>query len=328
MSHLYKQKAVFWLAYSVQGKLIRKSLKTKDRATARYMQSKHDQDRLEGKAPVLNAGALAVLDDFNKAYEHHKTHRTHIEDLARIRGFITWASIDKVSDINEKALQSYFNHRIEGDKLALNTVNRIMASLKTFLNFAVRRHYIPENPLKAIKKYRLPENTPRFLTKDEIARVLAQAKKTDLYPAVAAAIYTGMRRSELFHLEWSDVDLLQNRVTICNKEGFTTKSKKARVIPLHPTLCGILKAYRRAEGRCFDYTNQRRVFRRILRKAGLGKDVGWHSLRHTFASHLVMQGVDIVTVSKLLGHSTIATTMIYAHLTKEHERSAVEKLKF
>lgn len=327
MSHLYQRGSIFWLAWSTHGRLGRKSLKTKDKTTARYLQSRHDQDTAEGKAPILNADIKSVLDEYRVAFEHHKAKRTHVEDLARIQHFIDWAKIHKISDIRESNLQDYFNHRINAEKIAPNTINRIMASLKTFLNFAVRRHYLPGNPIRPIKKYRLPVNPPRFLTKDEIAAVLKIAKKTYLYPCVATAIYTGARKSELFNLEWTDIDFDKNIITIRNKEGFTTKSRRFRAIPLHPALKAILKPYRLKKGLCFDHTNQRRVFRRIMRKAKL-KDVGWHSLRHTFASQLCMAGVDIVTVSKLLGHSSISTTMIYSHLTGDHVRGAVRKLRF
>ncbi len=327
MSHLYKQKAVFWLAWSVHGKLYRKSLKTKDKATARYLQAKHDQDTTEGKAPILNADINAVLEEYRIAFEHHKTRRTHAEDIARIKHFITWAKVYKISDIRETNLQDYFNYRINEHKLAPNTVNRIMASLKTFLNFAVRRRYLAENPVRSIKRYRLPVNPPRFLTKDEIREVLKGAKKTDLYPCIATAIYAGMRKSELFNLDWQDIDFSKNIITVQNKEGFTTKSRKFRVIPLHPALKAILISYKHDKGPCFDHTNQRRIFRRIMQQTKL-KDVGWHTMRHTFASQLVMAGVDIVTVSKLLGHSNIGTTMIYAHLTKDHEQGAIRRLDF
>lgn len=327
MSHLYKQKAVFWLAYSIDGKLHRISLKTKDKATARYLQAKKDQDLSEHRYQVIDAPVGAALDEFDKASCHHKTKRTHREDLSRIRAFLAWAGIGKVSGITEKALEDYFSHKMsQGSKPG--TVNRIMASLRTFLNFAVRRNLLRNNPVACIKKYRPPVNPPRFLTKDEIAKVMKAAKRTSLYPAVSCAIYTGMRRGELFSLEWTDVDLGKREITVSNKEGFTTKSRRFRVIPIHPTLCGILAKYRKPAGRCFDQVNQRRIFARIMRQAKLGDDVGWHSLRHTFASQLVMAGVDIVTVSKLLGHSAIATTMIYSHLTRDHVRTAVSRLDF
>jgi len=203
-----------------------------------------------------------------------------------------------------------------------------MASLKTFLNFAVRRRYIFENPIRGIKHYRLPHNPPRFLTDDEVKRILKAAAKSDLGPLVATAIYTGMRKSELFNLEWTDLDFPVGTITVRNKEGFTTKSKRFRIIPIHPALKWILWPLRAKEGLCFDATNNRRVFRRIVRKSKIQGDIGLHTLRHTFASHLIMNGVDIVTVSKLLGHSSISTTMIYSHLTGDHIKTAVEKLRF
>jgi len=317
---------MFWLAYYRHSRLYRESLKTKDKTTAKYLQAKKDQELAEGKYITLDSLALTVLEEYRLAYEHQKGKRTHTEDVARIRKFLEWAHIQKIGEVNEKKLQDYFNNRIQG-KLEPNTVNRIMASMKTWLNFAVRRQYIKENPMKGIKMLRLPENPPRFLTKDEIEKVLKVAEKTDIYPAVATAIYTGMRKSELFTLEWIDIDFTRGTITVRNKEGFTTKSKKFRVIPLHPALKAILDRIKLKDGHCFDIINQRRIFDRIMRKAEID-DLGWHSLRHTFASQMIMSGADLVTVSKLLGHSDIKTTMIYSHLTGDHIRQAVGKLSF
>jgi site-specific recombinase XerD len=333
MSHRYRRGDIYWLAYHRHGKLYRESLKTKDLTTAKFLQAQKDKDLSTGTVPTLGALISTLKDEYKAAFEHHKTKRTHAEDLARIKHFIDWAQVVKVSDITEKKLQDYFNYRINTDtkelrKLVPNTVNRIMASLKTFLNFAVRRRYIFENPIRGIKHYRLPHNPPRFLTDDEVKRILKAAARTDLGALVATAIYTGMRKSELFNLEWTDIDFPAGTITVRNKEGFTTKSKRFRIIPIHTALRRILWPLRAKEGRCFDVTNDRRVFRRIVRKAKIQGDIGLHTLRHTFASHLIMNGVDIVTVSKLLGHSSISTTMIYSHLTGDHIKTAVGKLKF
>lgn len=328
MSHRYKRGDIYWLAYHRHGKLYRQSLKTTDLTTAKYLQARKDKELSEGMVPALGALATTLLDEYCAAFEHHKTRRTHVEDRARIKHFLDWAKVIKVSDITEKRLQDYFNHRIDDNNLAHNTVNRIMASLRAFLNFAVRRKHIFDNPVRGIKRFKLPHNPPRFLTKDEISRVLKEAHKTDLGALVATAIYTGMRKSELFNLEWQDIDFAAGTITVRNKEGFTTKSKRFRTIPIHPALRRVLWPLRAKEGRCFDITNNRRIFRRIVRKSKVQGDIGLHNLRHTFASHLIMRGVDIVTVSKLLGHGSIATTMIYAHLTQAHEENAVARLKF
>jgi site-specific recombinase XerD len=98
------------------------------------------------------------------------------------------------------------------------------------------------------------------------------------------------------------------------------------VIPLHRDLKKILNLIR-SSGKCFNYQNKRRIFKRIRKKINLS-EIGWHSFRHTFASHLIMSGVDIVTVSKLLGHSSINTTMIYSHLTEGHVKEAIQKIRF
>lgn len=327
MSHLYKQKDTYWIAYYRQGKLHRKSLRTKDKSTAKYLQAKQDQDIAENKQPSLNPPIDSVLNEYDLSVKTHKRPATHYRDMRNIRRYLSHSLDQRMNDITEKSLQDYFNSKITSG-IAVPTVNRNMASIKAFLNFALRRKYIHDNPMKEIRQYREIKNPPRFLTKDEIVTLLKMAKDTDLYPCVATAIYTGARQAELFHLEWQDIDLLQNTVTICNKDGFTTKSKKFRVIPLHPALKSILSPIARGSGPCFDIVNHRRVFGRIIRKSKLRGDIGWHTLRHTFASQLVMSRADIVTVSKLLGHADLKTTMIYSHLTKEHEQEAVERLSF
>jgi len=152
-------------------------------------------------------------------------------------------------------------------------------------------------------------------------------QKPTIYPVIATGIYTGLRQREIFTLEWPDIDFTHQLVKVRNKPGFTTKDRENRAVPLHKDLARILRALRKNEGPCFDVTNQRRIFHRIRIKAGL-KDIGWHTLRHTFASHALMAGVPIATVSKWLGHSSVTTTMIYSHLLKDHQAQEIKKLSF
>lgn len=329
MSHLYRRNKIYWLAFYKNGKLYRQSLKTKDRSTANYLKSKIEQEVAEGKYILYdpNISCNKVFEEYQKSCQFHKTPDTHKDEGLRIKRFLEWANVTKMNQITEKKLQDYLNHRIKNDGISLNTANHIITNIKTWLNFAIRRRYISENPLKHLKKYKLPENPPRFLTKEEINRILLAAKDTMLYPLIATALYTGMRQKELFTLEWQDIDFNRNLITIYNKDDFTTKSKKFRTIPLHQKLKVILEPYRAQNGRCFDTTNQRRIFNRIIKKAGL-KGIGWHSLRHSCASHLAMQGVDLPTIAQILGHSQISTTMVYTHLTKDHAKAAIERLNF
>jgi len=341
MSHLYRRPTktgTYWIAFYENGKLFRKSLGTHDRLTAKTLQLEHERLALHGRSRIPHADAecVPILEEYTRFNEHRRTPRVNLDTKARIKRFLDWAHVRTFNKINEKILQDYLNYRMtepsasrKGKKIGLWEVNNIIVSLKAWSNWAVKMKYIYENPVKDVKKYKIPLNPKRFLSSEEIDRLLTSAKTAGktLYPAVATAVYTGMRQAEIFSLEWQDIDFKREQITIQNKEGFTTKSKKFRIIPLHDKLAAALKPARKDSGVCFDKVNQRRIFRRIIKKAKLS-GIGWHSLRHTFASHLVMNGVDLTTVSKLLGHASITTTMIYSHLSREHINGAVEKLGF
>ena len=332
MSHLYRRPpktGIYWLAFYKDNKLYRRSLKTKDRSTAIYGKSKIDQDVAEGKYITYdpNPDSDRILEEYEKATEHYKVAKTHKGDSASIKAFLSWAGIKTINQITEKKLQDYLNHRIKNDKLSLNSCNRHVSTIKAWLNFAARRKYIFFNPVKDFKKYRIPQNPPKFLTEDEIKKIMEAAKDARFYPAIFTALYTGMRRQEVFTLEWPDIDFDRDVITVKNKDGFLTKSKKFRTIPLHHKLKEFLLPLRKDSGQCFDETNFKHDFPRIIQKAGL-KDIGFHHFRHTFASHLAISGVDLYTIAQILGHSSITVTQIYAHLTKDYIKGAVEKLSF
>jgi len=327
MSHLYRRNSIYWIAYYQNNKLYRQSLKTKDRSTAIYLQSKKNQEISEGKLilPDANKDVGIALEEYRRAFEHHKTKDTHNDDINRIKNFFRWADIRRFEQITEKKLQDFLTYRINNEKITLTTANRVITNLKTFLNFAVRRRYIIENPVRFFKRYRIPENPGRFLTNDEIDRLLAAAKdpenyidgKPTFYPILATAIYSGMREQEIFSLEWQNIDFNRNIIIILNKPGFTTKTKKFRVIPLNNKLKTILLPLRKASGRCFDTTNQRRIFDRIIRNAKL-EGIGWREIRRTLGSHLAMEGVSLLKIAKWYGHSNPQITYKhYAHLAPE-----------
>jgi integrase len=157
-----------------------------------------------------------------------------------------------------------------------------------------------------------------------------------IYALVATGVYAGLRRSELFYLEWSDVDFKRATITVQNKEEWHTKNYESRVIPIHDTLYEVLRRHPRhissryvfcnpKTGR--RYNNIRKSLSSAAERAGIGH-IGLHTLRHTFASQLVMRGADLATVQKLMGHKSIQMTMRYAHLAPDHLSAAVERLNF
>jgi len=326
MSSLYRRNNIYWLSFRHHGKSYCISLGTRDRSTAVYLKAKKDQELAENRYIIREDVACdKILEEYDKATEHYKVKKTHKNDSARIRAFLSWSGIKTLNHITEKKLQDYLNHRIKEDKLSLNSCNRYISTLKAWLNFAVRRKYTFINPIKDFKKYRIPQNPPKFLDQAETKRILDAAKDTRLYAPILAAFYTGMRKKEIFTLEWPDIDFARDVITVKNKDGFLTKSKKFRIVPLHHLLKEFLLPLQKDSGRCFDETNFKHSFPDIIEKAKL-RDVGFHHFRHTFASRLAISGVDLYTIAQVLGHSSIAVTQQYAHLTKDYIKASVEKL--
>jgi integrase len=177
-------------------------------------------------------------------------------------------------------------------------------------------------------KWRAVRNQPLYPSLETVAYA------DYLKPAVLLSLNTGLRRGELFGLKWSDIDFNQNILTVTAE---TAKSGKTRHIPLNEEALVILQQWKSQVGlkSPFVFTGQNGKPFHDVRKswAGiLGKEKAnienfrWHDLRHTFASKLVMAGVDLNTVRELLGHSDYKMTLRYAHLAPEHKAMAVSKL--
>ena len=170
---------------------------------------------------------------------------------------------------------------------------------------------------------------PGFFDVEEIQQLL-EASSVPFRPILITALHTGMRRGEILNLRWPDVDL-KNRMIVVQE----SKSGRKRMIPIDDTLYNTLyslpsrfqKGYAlpsplNPENRRFDVLRQ---WRNVIKKTEL-ENVRFHDLRHTFASHLVMAGVDLVTVKELLGHASLTMTMRYAHLAPAHRTRAIKTL--
>jgi integrase len=221
------------------------------------------------------------------------------------------------------------------ETLSPKSINNYLTILRRMLVIARKRGLIATVP--ELDWLKVPPQEFDFLDFEEAKRLLA-AVDEDWRTMVLVALRTGMRMGELIALRWQDVDLVAGKITVRmnavkGKIG-TPKSGKAREIPLSNETVAALKAHRHLrgalvfctiDGTMLKYTELRHPLWRACRKAGL-RPVQWHTLRHTFASHLVMRGVPLKAVQELLGHSTIQMTMRYAHLAPEVARDAVNLL--
>jgi integrase len=239
--------------------------------------------------------------------------------------------------------------------LAENTIAGALATLQCVLRFAVRNGWIPDSPVNKLEVDERPHPNRlahRVLGREEIRRLL-DACLPAYRPLIATALYTGMRQSELLGLTWSDVDIPGGMVhvraqlsrarsgTPCQRVRLKTRSAR-RQIPLSPQLAALLRGHHEASkfntpadwvfttrnGTPFHQRNvQRSALSRAAHVAGLDQEVErlrFHDLRHTFASHLIVDlALDVVQVSRIFGHASPATTLdIYAHLFDEARHAA------
>jgi site-specific recombinase XerD len=225
------------------------------------------------------------------------------------------------------------------------TRNRYRDAFSLVFRKAVDNHVLTVNPATLVKAKPEHNERVRFLSATEETKLLValQNEWGQHVPAFLVSIHTGMRAGEQFQLMWRDVSLEHRLISLPK-----TKSGKARHIPLNAVACRALQDRIRAQqdhaarlkekgkehadqvyvfrdaGRDPQH-NYRRWFNEALTEAKI-KDYSWHCNRHTFASRLVMAGVDLRTVAELMGHSSIQMTMRYAHLAPQHNRAAVDRL--
>jgi len=228
-------------------------------------------------------------------------------------------------DITPRMIEKYKAMRLE--KVAPATVNRELACLKHMYNKAIEWGYIKSNPVKSVKLLKEPPGRLRYLRPDEVKELL-DACNGYLRSIVITALNTGMRKGEILALKWEDVDL-ENRKIAVRKP----KNNEIRVIPVNQTLYDELSrlseqpnseyVFSNGEGQRFG--DIKKGFSLALKRAGI-TDFHFHDLRHTFGSHLVMQGIDLKTVQQVMGHKEIETTMRYSHLSPEYVQEAIARL--
>ena len=274
--------------------------------------------------------------EYSKTNHSPATIKRYMAIVDNFKGYLAkFPFITKISQLNAKIFEDYKAYRKEEGAMP-KTINIELQTLKSILYLAVKWGYTNDNPAKGVEFIKIMDKTEaRFLTKQEIDKLLINAGDW-LYPIFYTFLHTGMRKSELENLTWSDVDFGRRKIKVRIKDNWTPKTAE-REIPISDGLYALLQEHKKKaigslvfhdEGNMIDKNKLRRELIRITKKAGFPDVTKIHTLRHTFASHLVMKNVDLPTVKLLMGHSDIATTMIYSHLAQDHLSDVVSKLDF
>ena len=244
-----------------------------------------------------------------------------------------------ISRITHQMVDNYKTARLK-EGASPKTVNHELTSLSHMFTMSVRWEYIDKNVVSSVERFKCPQKARRVLNQEEINLLLEFASGSHIFPIVMTALHTGLRKSELFNLKWSDVDFNQQTVTVQAKDDWHTKNYKSRVLQMTPVLYRTLMKHKSEQSAIsnqseyvFTYNGQRircgidDSLETALKKAGL-KGVTLHTLRHTFASQLVMAGVPLKDVQELMGHRSFETTLQYVHLSAEHVKRQVLRLPF
>ena len=206
------------------------------------------------------------------------------------------------------------------EKSSASTANRYHAIIRSIFNRAIEwEKFAGPNPAVKVKQFRVENHRLRFLSQEEISRLLG-ACHARIYPAVVCALMTGMRRGEILRLSWERVDLEHKILYVLE-----SKSGKPREIPIAGKLQAVLAFLGPKQGLVFDVPviTLRRYFDVALKQAGI-RDFRFHDLRHTFASHYIMRTNDLPALQALLGHHSPVMTQRYAHLSQTHLRGGIE----
>jgi len=275
-----------------------------------------------------------LVEKFLAYSKTNKAPASYRRDEVALRNFVSISGLRKFSQVTPLSVEAYKNQRL--GPVSKTTVNLELSTLKNMLNKSIQWSLIAENPIKSVSKIRGPELRPiEFLTQEEISALLAVATPT-YRPIIYTFIKTGLRKNELAHLEWDDINFDKKQIRVINKKDHPTKSRRERFIPMDGKIIEVLLPLKDNRSKYVFATkdgslranNLIREVKRFARKAGITKNVTIHMLRHTCASHLVMAGVDLRTVKEILGHADIQTTIRYSHLAPDHLRDSISKLPF
>lgn len=228
-----------------------------------------------------------------------------------------------------------FKSAKQSEGLSPKSINNYLTVLGTCLRHAKDWGNLDELPTIKRLKYEPPE--PMVLSGNEIQAILSDNKESLINAMVLVALKTGMRFGELCGLQWSDVDLQHGLITVSHSlvDGHlsTPKSGKARHIWMAPSLKIWFEEHHKSDGYVFQdkkghpirYSRARHALRRICRRAGI-RPIGWHCLRHTFATTMLEKGISLSVVRDFLGHSNVEMTERYAHVLPSMMKEAADIL--
>jgi integrase len=332
---------IYWMSFTHNNRLYRKSTGTSDEKLAKKILAKVQTQIVEDKWFDIDRSKHMSLQDmierYDKEYTAHREYYSQKRDRSIFKNLYAYFGKTCTLGEIEHAIGEYEQFRkTKGTSSA--TIVKELGLLRTMFNIARKQwRWKVINPVSDIKLPKVRNERVRYLYEDEYKNLLDALETSEdkwLKAFVVIAIDTGLRLSNLCGLKWPEINLFSRMITISAE---AMKNDDYLGVPLTDRALQILKELRKAQclsgyvfhdnGRELYDRKVQRAFRKVLKKAGIN-NFHFHDMRHTFASYLRQNGVDLHTISKLLGHKDLRMTTRYAHLNVDSLRSAISSLNF
>ncbi|MCA6072004.1 MAG: tyrosine recombinase XerC [Endomicrobium sp.] len=315
-----------------------------DKNTKGNNESEEDSKNADCKSSIketIEEESKIQLDFFAKYLKAERnfsphTLRAYLRDISDLVLFLQKKKL-KFCDVGKYDIREFLEE-LNKKRLSKATLARKFATLRTFYKFLIINNIIKKNPIENMSGPKKDRKVPSFLTENEMQKLfnLSDIKLRDR--AMIELLYScGLRIEELMSLDLKNIDFISNIVTV------TGKGNKERIVPVGNQALNVIREYineRRAQNLPYDikspvFLNEhlkrldqrtaRRILHRWFVKAGLAKKVSPHTLRHTFATHILDRGCDLRSVQEMLGHKNLSTTQIYTHVTIESLKKIYQK---
>jgi integrase/recombinase XerD len=258
------------------------------------------------------------------AYNTILAYRT---DLYSLSNFLQQFNLNDLAEIQRMHINMYIKNLYDNNYTP-RSITREIASIKGFFKWLSINNYIKHNPALSIEQPKLPKRLPKVLSMNEITQLLSMSM-SPIEKAIFELLYAaGLRVSELTDIQINNIDLNLKYVRCIGK------GSKERIVPIGLKACNALKAYFKEREftikkyninskYCFIKENGKKLTRQnvytFIRNLGknINKDISPHTIRHSFATHLLENGADLRVVQELLGHSDVSTTQLYTHISKK-----------
>jgi len=262
------------------------------------------------------------------AKTNHKKYRNQVYYLNALEKYFNNGK--PVNSVKPTDIQKYIAYLRNERKLKNSSINRFLEILSKMYNLAIDNGELTENPLRKVEKLKEDNHRIRFLTDEEEVRLFNSIEINTPYlkPLVVTALQTGMRKGEILNMQWRNIDFNNRIIHILD-----TKSCDSREVPISDKLNNLLQTLPKEAEYVFinpitgmPYVDFKKSWYKVLDYAGI-KGFCFHDLRHTFATRMVIAGVDFLTLMEILGHKNIKTTMRYAHVVPGRKMEAIKKLE-